>query len=328
MPLPAPLPPGLGDVFARADAVAAGVTARRLRARDLQAPFRGSRERMPPAPDREAAASEVEPATLDVVFREQVLRCARAYVPVMAPHAFFAARTAAVIHGLPLEPGEDLDVAVVAPHRAPRRRGIRGTKVDAALVAVREHAGLRVTSPASTWAMLGAELGVRELVRLGDAIVRVPRDAGGAPLPQERLGSLAQLTAAAAAGRRRGAASLREALTLIRVGSSSPLETDFRLDAAAAGLPEPELDVEIRDRRGRLLGISEFAYPQFCTVVEVEGDHHRTNRRQWNRDIEKYAAYVAEGWEVVRLTSLHIRGRHPRAVDIVAGVLRRHGWRG
>ena len=224
--------------------------------------------------------------------------------------------------------GGDLEVGVVAPRRAPRRRGIRGVKVDAALVAVRTHAGLPVASPASTWAMLGAALSVRDLVRVGDAIVRVPRDARGVPMPHERLATVAQLEAALRAGRRRGAGRLREALALVRVGSSSPLETDFRIDAAAAGLPEPELDVEVRDRRGRLLGISEIVYSRFRTVVEVEGDHHRTSRAQWARDIEKYAAYVAEGWEVVRLTSLHIRGRDPRAVGIVAAVLRRHGWHG
>ncbi len=45
---------------------------------------------------------------------------------------------------------------------------------------------------------------------------------------------------------------------------------------------------------------------------------------QWVRDIEKYAAYVAEGWEVVRLTSAHVRGG--RAPSMVCEVLRRHGW--
>ena len=94
-----------------------------------------------------------------------------------------------------------------------------------------------------------------------------------------------------------------------------------------AGLPEPELDVEIRDASGSLCGITEIVYRKYRTLVEIEGDHHRTDQQQWDRDIEKYAAYVAEGWEVVRLTSRHIRGSHPRAVAIVREVLKRRGWR-
>ena len=85
--------------------------------------------------------------------------------------------------------------------------------------------------------------------------------------------------------------------------------------------------MEIRDTAGSLCGITEIVYPEYRTLVEIEGDHHRTDQKQWDRDIEKYATYVAEGWEVVRLTSRHIRGPHPRAVAIVRDVLKRRGWR-
>jgi hypothetical protein len=154
--------------------------------------------------------------------------------------------------------------------------------------------------------------------------VRIPRDTRGRLQPRQQLATLEQLERAVSAGRRIGAARLREALGLIRVGSASPLETEFRLDAAQAGLPQPALDVEVRDGHGRLLGISELVYSRAKLAVEIEGDHHRTDRAQWNRDIDKYTAYAAEGWEVVRLTAAHIRGRRPRAVSIVrAALLRR-----
>ena len=110
------------------------------------------------------------------------------------------------------------------------------------------------------------------------------------------------------------------------LSSASPLETEYRLDAALAGLPTPELDVKIRDGRGRLIGITEVVYREYRTLVEVEGDHHRTDRRQWDRDIEKYNAYAALGWEVVRLTSTHVRGAK-RGVSLVRDALLRNGWR-
>lgn len=186
--------------------------------------------------------------------------------------------------------------------------------------------GFAVASPASTWAMLATDLSVRELVHVGDALVRVPRDEFARPRRDLALCSIENLRAAVDAGRRRGVERLRDAVGAVRVGSASPLETDCRLDAAANGLPEPALDVEIRDARGRLLGVTEIAYPEFRVLVEVEGDHHRTSRAQWNRDIDKYAAYAAEGYEVVRLTSEHIRGARPRAASVIRDALIRHGW--
>lgn len=319
-----PLPPHLGESFSCADALQAGVTRRRLRAKDHEAPFHGARLRRDPAPP--LPQRDDEPLARDRAQRTRVLRLARAFREVMQPHAFLAGRTAAVVYGAPIEHTDELEVAVLAPARAPRRRGIRGMKVAPALAKVREHEGLRVSSPASTWAMLAADLSVRELVVLGDAFVRVPRDGSGRRLPKEQLATIAQLQRAIEAGPRRGIHRLREAIGLIRVGSASPLESEFRIDSLAAGLPEPELDVEIRDARGRLLGISEIAYPSYRTVVEIEGDHHRTSRAQWNRDIDKYAAYAHEGLEVVRLTSDHIRAVRPRAAAIVRAVLVRRGW--
>ena len=320
---PAPLPTELGDAFTRDQALAAGVTPRRIRARDLETPFRGVRLR--PGREESSVRQGTEPLEHDRRVRRDVIRKARAYDLLMPGHAFFAGRTAAVIFGAPIGHGDELEVAVHAPARAPRRRGIRGVKVATRLASVREHEGLRVASPASTWAMLGAELSTRELVTLGDAFVRVARDDSGRLRAGSGLVTIEELKRAATAGPRRGAARLRDAAELVRVGSASPLETEYRLDAAAAGLPDAELDVEIFDARGKRIGITEVVYRPYRVVVEIEGDHHRTSRIQWNRDIEKHAAYVAEGWEVVRLTSVHVRGG--RATSIVRDVLMRRGWR-
>ncbi|SDG73267.1 hypothetical protein [Microbacterium pygmaeum] len=327
MPTPAaPLPSELGRTFTCADAQRAGVSPGRLRAKDLRIPFRGVRTVVESQPTACPPILDDAPLARDRALRSAVLTRAREYDAIMAHHAFFTGRTAAVLYDAPIDHAGDLEVGVFAPARAPRREGIRGRKVAVALASTREHLGLRVTSPGSTWAMLGAEMSVRDLVRLGDAFVRVPRDDRGRRQPREQRATLDQLRAAVDAGSRPGAARLREALELIRVGSASPLETDYRLDAAAAGLPDPQLDVEIFDAHGFRIGITEIVYDQWRVVVEIEGDHHRTSRDQWNRDIEKHAAYVAEGWEVIRLTSGHIRGAQPRAVPIVRSALARRGW--
>lgn len=245
-----------------------------------------------------------------------------AYEVVRRPHAFYAGRTALGIHGLPFafERAPLLSVAVYAPARAPRMAGVVGVTASRKLTTVVECESLPVTSPASTWAMLATELTVRELTILADAIVRIPRAEGGRPEPHRQGATPEQLRAAAMAPRRRGRAKLLTALARARVGSMSVLESEYRLAAEEAGLPEPELDVEIRNERGRLIGIGDVVYRDARVVVEVEGDHHRTSRTQWDRDLEKYAAYGAAGWRVVRVTSRHIR-RSTRAVEMVAAAL-------
>ncbi len=183
-----------------------------------------------------------------------------------------------------------------------------------------------MSSPATTWAMLGGECGERWLVVVGDHLVRVPRDDRGTPVPSAQLTTIEMLHAAAIEPGRRNRSHLLGALDRVRVGSSSRLETEYRLDAEATGLPPMELDVEIRDVGGRLLGIADSVYPRYGVIVEVEGDHHRTSRRQWNRDIDRIAAFTGEGWDVTRLTGARVRGG--TAPDVVASALRRHGWQG
>lgn len=322
-----PLPETLGARFSVAQAARADVSRRRLRAKDLDSPFHGVRRLRveQTASDEDADAGAL---AIDRRDRARVLDLARSYALIMSPHAFFCGRTAAVILGLPVRHGDELEVAVLSPGRAARGRGIRGRRVAEHLASVDLRDDLPLTTPAMTWAMLSRDLTERQLIVVGDAVVRIPRDEFGHPHPELALATPAELRAAVEAGPRPpGTRRLSAALADIRVGSASPLETEFRLDAEASGLPEPRLDQEIR-QDGRLLGISEFVYAQYRTVVEVEGDHHRTSRMQWDRDLAKYRAYAEAGWEVVRLTSRNIRGERPDAVAIARRALLRRGWDG
>ncbi|MFT4232486.1 MAG: hypothetical protein QM606_06910 [Leucobacter sp.] len=75
-----------------------------------------------------------------------------------------------------------------------------------------------------------------------------------------------------------------------------------------------------------LLGCSEFAWPALRIAGEYEGTHHRIDQQQWNRDIEKYHAYSAHGWESVRVTAqlLYAAPRDLRAR--FAETFRSRGW--
>ncbi|MBM7753512.1 hypothetical protein JOE53_002232 [Microbacterium laevaniformans] len=323
---PRPLPPTLPQVFTAADASTAGVTRGRLSASDLDAPFRGVRVRR----DTDGAAPHDED-TPDEIARRNILGRVRAHALVLPPPAFYTGTTALAIHGLPFPDADaaasaDLDVAVPAPHRALRRTGITAVQISPMLVHTTVRAGLPVATPASAWAMLAREHTVRDLVVIGDAIIRVPRDGWGRRLPDAQHAGLEKLAAAVSAGRRCGIAKLRAALPLLRTGSMSPLETDWRLSLIGTGLPEPELDVEVRAPDGRLLGISDGAFVTHRVAIEIEGDHHRTSRRQWVRDLEKYSDYANLGWDVVRLSAAHIRHDPSRGVALVRAALARRGW--
>lgn len=344
---PAPLPSPLGEIFSVRAAREVGVSAARLRARDLETPFSGMRRiRMPgPAwadPDESPTAAEARART------SRLITNAHAYRAVMAPEAFFSHVTAAALWGIPLplrvlrgdraptwvarpmDVGDErlVDVGVRLPQRGPRVAGVRAHRLAAELLSVRELAGIRVASPASTWAQLAEELTVEELIIAGDAIVHEPRGRGGVRgEPGSGLATLDQLAAAASVGRRVGVARLREALPHIRVGSMSPPETRLRLAVVGAGLPEPDLDVDVLDENGAMIGCTELAYPRWRILIEFEGDHHRVSRAQWDRDIEKHARCVALGWNVLRYTACHLHPSTEPAVTGIRDALLRAGWR-
>ena len=110
--------------------------------------------------------------------------------------------------------------------------------------------------------------------------------------------------------------------------SRSPAESRTRLIFEDARLPTPELNMDIRDPMGKFVANVDFAFPRFRLVVEYEGDHHRTDREQFRRDIERIESLSALGWRVVRLVAAHVYVDPGEAVRRVREALRDRGWRG
>lgn len=301
---PEPLPDDLPDDFPVWLARAYGVTHGRLRRVDLDTPFFGVRVRSEPV----AVESD------DPYERQRAFRVARArqYAPRLHTGHFFSHQTAASVWGAPLPlkflpDGEvaaasDLDLHVSAYGHIPfpRATGVKGHRTLLRLTAVSEHDGLRVSSPAATWASLG-DLPLFDLVALGDFFCRRWRSGRGRPhagrLP---LTTIEELRSMMDAGRRRGADRLRAAVDLIREDSWSPRESHVRCVLVTAGLPEPELNVDLFDARGRFLGCVDMAYPRERVAIEYLGMLHG---ERWAQDVERLAALRAAGWNVVEVTS-------------------------
>jgi hypothetical protein len=272
-PLPRELRTRAFDVRA---ADRAGVSRERLRRRDLVRPTRSVRwHRARP------------PIGIDRI---------RAFRPVLLPRQFISHTSAAVLWELPVPIAHrDGPVHVTSrlPAAQPRRTGVVGHRVEASRAAVRDRWGVPASTPATAWVECGSLLSLDDLVVLGDAIVTAARcrttiDDLRAALEQR--------------GRCRGARRLRAALALVRRGAASPQETRARLAVLRAGLPEPELQVEIRDDRGRFVARVDMAFPRQRVVVEYEGDHHRTDQHQWATDVRRHREVGRLGWVVLRWT--------------------------
>lgn len=263
------------------------------------------------------------------LWRRRQLRRAYAFQKVMGPHLFFSGRTAALIWGLPVPPStsSDIDVACRYPGQTPRIAGVRCQRVRTHLVTVTTHRGFRVTSPASTWVMLAAELELSDLVALGDAVLHRPRIGGTTRLERPPLATAAALSTEIGRGRRIGLAAARRALQLLTTQSASAPESHLRLRLREWALPEPFLDLDVRDATGQFLGCTEIAYPEFKIAFEYEGDHHRVSKAQWDRDIEKARDYTAAGWITIRVTA-HVLYTTPEELRRIAeATLRSRGWR-
>lgn len=268
---PRPLPLSLrGTSFTTGDAMARGLSRDRLRASDLARPTRSLRVPVALAHDT-------------VEDRARTLR------PLLAPDQWFSHTTAAALWQLPL-PGRlrnepVLHVTGVAG-RQMRRPGVVGHRTTIP-TPVGTASGLPATSPLRTWLECAQYLGVRELVVMGDQLVR-------------RWCTVGELRRAAASARGlRGVTRARVAADRVRSGSESPKESELRDAIVEQGLPEPTCNVEVFDASGRLLGRVDLAYPELRIAIEYEGRHHQEDRRTYLHDIARRERFECEGWSFV-----------------------------
>lgn len=67
----------------------------------------------------------------------------------------------------------------------------------------------------------------------------------------------------------------------------------------------------------------DLAYPDRRVGVEHEGDQHRTDAVQWQRDIERYERLAAAGWRMVRVTRDMLFQRPAHVARLVADAMGR-----
>ncbi|HET8602110.1 MAG TPA: hypothetical protein VFL99_17435 [Segeticoccus sp.] len=155
---------------------------------------------------------------------------------------------------------------------------------------VRQH-GIRVTSPARTFLDLADRLTLVDLVVLGDSLVKRGRC------------SPESLQEAARTWRGRAVRRARAAARLVRQAVDSPQETRTRLLMVFAGLPEPEINIEIRDEYGAIQRRIDLGYRAFKLAIEYDGRQHIERERAWGADILRREDLGNDGWRFVVLVS-------------------------
>jgi hypothetical protein len=122
----------------------------------------------------------------------------------------------------------------------------------------------------------------------------------------------------------RGLRALRAALPLVDGGAASPRETWLRLLYIDAGLPRPTTQIPIVEGRWRVVRMADMGWEEFMVVSEYDGDQHRTNRRQYTKDIRSLRKARSLGWIVDQVI------KEDRPTDIVERArtaLMGRGWR-
>ena len=283
MRTPSPLPAGLTAPFHIADARAAGVSPARLRATDLDAPFRAVR-------------------ALDAP--HSVVDLARAYGARMATHQFFSHTTAALLHEMPipwrLQRRREVHVSVLRPYFPPQGRGVRG-HLSSSPRPLELVGGLSTLVPAETWCELAAMLGHNELVIAADHLVR-------RKWPQSSVEKLRAAVEAMAS--KRHVLALRAALECVRPGTDSPKESELRLLLVQSGLPEPVIHFEVYDADGGFVATPDLSYPELKIAIEYEGAHHQTDQKTYADDILRRELLVRAGWLLILVINEHLRD-HP-----------------
>ena len=185
--------------------------------------------------------------------------------------------------------------------------------------------GLPVVDPASLFCQLASSLSLHDLVAVGDALVLAPKfPQHGDERPWLTIG---QLRERVELFRGRGKAATARAVDLIRQGAESRPETLLRLAMMDAGLPEPAVNPDIMTSSGRFIGRGDLVYRRWRVVAEYDGEQHRRDTEQYDKDLRRLEDFGANGWHVVRITGRAFFSDRRASVLRVERALLAAGWR-
>jgi hypothetical protein len=306
-----PLPDAIvGRPFATKFAISHGATQKQLRAADLVIPFRGARMHRG-----------------DESLRQKCL----ALQSVISRGCHISHSSAALLYGVPLPRRLEVDrrihVSAARPTRAPQRAGVvghshSGGSENAPWIDSR---GLRISRASRLWLELAGQLDLVDLVIAGDYLLCGFRESDGRHRPFVTIAELRHAFSAHAD--RRHSTVIAAALGLIRERVDSPYETRLRLIVQSAGIPDPIVNEPILDARGDTIAQPDLRIPGYAVGLEYQGDGHRTDRSQWQRDVVRRRELDHIDWKSIEVVVPDIRNPG-HLLHTLERELRHRGWTG
>lgn len=150
--------------------------------------------------------------------------------------------------------------------------------------------GIPVLGARRTFVDVATVLSSRDLLAVGDWLVF------------HDLVDVLDLRAYVIASHLDGVRKARRVAPLVRERVASVFESYVRWDLREAGLPEPEVNVDIVDDRGSWLARGDLVYRTWKILVEYDGWQHERDAAQRQRDHLRREALEAAGWRVIVVT--------------------------
>ena len=222
--------------------------------------------------------------------------------------------SAARVKGAPIPTIADEHVSVVHQKMRRHHRGLRCHVGDPDGVVVEK--GVRVSGDVQMFIELGGQLGLVDLVVVGDWLVR------------RRGASPAGLVRACERSRHKDARKALAAATYVRPDVDSPMETRLRMLIVLAGLPEPQVNVTVRDEVGEVIRKYDLSYPEVRVAVEYDGKVHVEVLANWEDDLERRADIDDDEWRLVVVVSAGVYRDPLRTLRRVHRVLLARGHPG
>jgi very-short-patch-repair endonuclease len=264
---------------------------------------------------------------VDATTPDDLTTRAAAAALVVTPGAALARRTAAWIFGVDARAmGAHLvvppvDVVVPEGGAAARRTGCSGYSAKLGTTDVIEVAGLPVTSPLRTTLDLLRVLERPDALAAADTMLHA-----GLVTRDELYDGLDRFRGF------RGITQARELTELTEPATESAMESRTRLRVIDAGLPRPEVQINVYDVIGQLIARLDMGYLRRRKGIEFDGDEHHSSRADQAHDRRRRDRLEASGWDVLVVTREQVLGRSnvfELAVGELLGMaprLRRRVW--
>lgn len=281
--------------FTRADALAAGITPKSLRGSRFRRIFRG--------------------VYVDTRVKDHPLIRAEAALLVHPSSAYASHFTAARVYGVPVPPHPFEHVTVRDEGDRSQRAGLK-CHISRAGDRVTSVQGVRISSPSSMFVELAAVLGLVDVVVVGDALVRLG------------LVTADQLVEFCARSQDRQARAARRAAGYVRERVDSAMESRLRMLIVLCGLPEPEVNREVRDEHGNVIMRFDLCYADCRLIVEYDGRQHADRAKQWLHDVKRREKLDQASWQIIIVTSEGIYQKPGETIERVLRALKGRGVRG